>query len=289
MAVKRLNVLAHPRLHHVRMVLGFDGWMDGGEVSTGTVETLIRKLDVRPLATIDPDDLYIESFPGSMEISAMFRPFCKVVGGLITEYRAGTNAFYYSEADSLILFLGKEPNIHWAEFSVALFELAKQFDVEAIYFVGSVAGLVPHTREPRLYGSVSHPEMRPLLQKMGVRFSNYEGPASITTYLTHRAPDVGVRMLNLVAEIPAYVQGRNFRCIESVTRHLAGILNLTVNLDDLRGLADRLEERLNEIVRQRDELQTKIQSLEEDYDNEVFDTQMTDMKDWLEKQGIRLD
>jgi hypothetical protein len=29
--------------------------------------------------------------------------------------------------------------------------------------------------------------------------------------------------------------------------------------------------------------------MEEDYDNEMFDTQMGDLKEWLEKQGIRLD
>lgn len=40
---------------------------------------------------------------------------------------------------------------------------------------------------------------------------------------------------------------------------------------------------------QAQKLAERIQKLEEDYDNEVFDTQMTDLKDWLEQQGIRLD
>ena len=39
-------------------------------------------------------------------------------------------------------------------------------------------------------------------------------------------------MAALVAEIPAYVQGRNPKCIEAVTRRLAGILGLQVRLDE---------------------------------------------------------
>ena len=34
---------------------------------------------------------------------------------------------------------------------------------------------------------------------------------------------------------------------------------------------------------------TSIQKLEENYDHEVFDTQMDDLKDFLNKQGVRVD
>ena len=96
-------------------------------------------------------------------------------------------------------------------------------------------------------------------------------------------------MANLVAEIPAYVQGRNHRCIAAVIRWLAGTLNLQINLDDLRDLGDRLEQRLDEILEEHPDLRDRIQGLEKDYDNEVFDTQMGDLKDWLQQKGIRLD
>jgi hypothetical protein len=78
------------------MVLGLDGWMDGGDVSTGTIETLIAKLDAEVLAEMDADDCYILSFPGSMEISSLFRPHVDIEDGLITAYRGPTNTFFYS-------------------------------------------------------------------------------------------------------------------------------------------------------------------------------------------------
>ena len=96
-------------------------------------------------------------------------------------------------------------------------------------------------------------------------------------------------MATLVAMIPAYVQGKNPKCIEAVTRRLAGILGLQVELDDLRDMSDEFEKRLSEIVQEQPELAGNIQKLEEDYDNEIFDNEMGDLKRWLQQQGIRLD
>jgi predicted ATP-grasp superfamily ATP-dependent carboligase len=285
----RLHFEARPTMTDARMVLGFTGWMDGGEVSTGTVERLRQKLGARPLAHIAARDFYILSFPGSMETSALFRPHCKIEGGRIAAFAYPANAFHYSEAHRLVLFSGKEPNLLWEEYAACIFTVAAAMGVTRMYFIGSVAGLVPHTREPRLSCSASDAALAAEVQRYGARPSNYEGPASISTLLTALAPDRGLEMVNLVAEIPAYVQGRNHRCIEAVTRHLAGILNLQIDLDDLRRLADRLEEKLNEAIDQRPELAERIRGLEADYDSEIFDTQMGDLRDWLEQQGIRLD
>jgi len=289
MTSESLSFHASPPMRGPRMVLGFSGWMDGGNVSTGTVETLIQKLGAQALADIDPDEFYLLSFPGSMDVASMFRPHVKIEDGLLTAYREPINTFFYSEPHDLILFAGREPHLKWPRYAECIFSVAERFAVSRIYFVGSVAGLVPHTREPRLFCSVSDAALKPELDRMGIRFSNYEGPASIVTLLTRMARGRDVPMLSFVAEIPAYVQGRNPRCIEAMTRRLAGMLNLPIRLDELRALSDQLEQRLDEVVAERPELSERIRSLEEDYDSEVFDTQMDDLKEWLEAQGIRLD
>ena len=289
MVPERLKILAHPRMRQPRMVLGFTGWMDGGDVSTGTVQTLIDKLDARPLAEIDSEDFYILNFPGSMEISALFRPHCTIEEGLVTEYEPPTNTFFASPRERLILLLGKEPNLHWSQYADCLFALAGEFGVSMIYFIGSVGGLVPHTREPRLFASMSDEDFKPVLERVGIGFSSYEGPASVVTYLTRLAAERKIPLVSLVAEIPAYVQGRNPRCIESVTRRLAGMLEVQLDLEDLRVQSDRLEEHVNKALEEHPELKERIAQLEEHYDNNVFETQMPDLKAWLEQQGIRLD
>ncbi|MHC4671950.1 MAG: PAC2 family protein, partial [Planctomycetota bacterium] len=65
----QLKILARPNLNEGRMILAFSGWMDGGDVSTGTVEWLIDNLDTQKVAIIDPEGFYIYNFPGSMEVS----------------------------------------------------------------------------------------------------------------------------------------------------------------------------------------------------------------------------
>ena len=284
-----LKVYTSANLHGARMVMGFSGWMDGGEVSTGTIETLVNKLGAEVLAEIDSQDFYIFSFPGSMELSALFRPHVKIADGLITAFQEPTNTFYSSEGEKLILFAGKEPNLAWERYADCVFSVVRRFGVSAIYFIGSVAGLVPHTREPRMFASVSDAGLKAQLEPLRVRFSNYEGPGSFVTYLTRRAAEEKVPMISFVGEIPAYVQGRNPTCIEAATRHLAGFLGVQVSLDDLKALGSELRKRLDEVVHKHPELVERIRGLEEDYDNDVFDTEMGDLKSWLQEKGIRLD
>lgn len=271
------------------MILSFSGWMDGGEVSTGTVEYLAEELEAVTLAEIRPNDFYIYNFPGSMEFSALFRPHCRFEDGILKEYEEPKNTFYYSLPDDLILFSGKEPNLKWHEFADCILYLINLFNVEEIYFIGSVSGLVPHTREPHFTASVSREALKDRLKDHNIRFSGYEGPGSLTTYLMHRAAKEHLDMINLVAEIPAYLQGRNAKCIEAIIKRLAKILKLEVNLDQLRAISDEMEKKLDELIGEHSELDEHIRKLEENYDRELFDTDLSDLKDWLERKGIRLD
>ena len=289
MASDNLNIYKRPQFHNPRLLLGFSGWMDGGEVSTGTIKCLIDKLGAQRFAEIEPEAFYIYSFPGSMEITALFRPHTRIKDGLVESYEIPANAFFYSEKSDLILFLGKEPNLQWEEFSECMFSVCEEFGVKTIYFIGSVAGLVPHTREPRLFCSVSDEELKETFQHYGVKFTNYEGPASIVTHLTANCNKRNLNMVSLVATIPAYVQGNNPKCIEAVTRRLVGMLGMEIELSDLTAISDEFEKKLCDVVQDQPELASNIHKLEEDYDNEIFNSEMGDLKKWLEQQGIRVD
>jgi proteasome assembly chaperone (PAC2) family protein len=285
----KLVIHARPHLREARMVLGMSGWMDGGDVSTGTVQVLTEKLSARPLAEINPEGFYIYNFPGTMEISALFRPFAKIRDGLVLQYHAPTNVFHFDARSNLVIFEGREPNQNWGDYADCIFEVAAQFDVRAMYFLGSVAGVVPHSREPRLHASVSEPSLKEELSHYGARFTTYEGPAAVSTFLVASAASRGIRMVSLVAEVPAYIHGRNPKCIESMVRHVAAILHLHLRMDDLRSAGEAFEDKLHKIIQKRPELVQLIRKLENEYDSEVFDTQMGDLKDLLHKQGIRLD
>ncbi|MFI5380067.1 MAG: proteasome assembly chaperone family protein [Tepidisphaerales bacterium] len=262
-----------PKLDSGSMLLAFTGWMDGGEVSTGTVRHLLSNLSAQPIATIDPEPFYIVNFPGSMELAAVFRPFVRYDAGVIAEFERPANTFYCDAARNIVLFLGREPNLRWESFADCVFELARQAGVSRIFFVGSFGGSVPHTREPRLYASVSRPALKKSLGRYGLQWTEYEGPASFATLLLWRAAKLKIDMASIAAEIPAYLQGPNPRSIESVTRRLASILDLSVDMAAMRLASDEWQDQVTRMVDKDADLAEKIRKLEEEYDNRLLDAE----------------
>jgi proteasome assembly chaperone (PAC2) family protein len=252
------------------MVLAFDGWMDGGDVSTGTVRRLVDLLKARAIGDIDPEPFCIYNFPGSMELAALFRPAIAIEDGLIRSIEMPENIFYCHEPANLVLFVGKEPNLRWRTFGDCVFRLAHAVGVRRILFVGSFGGAVPHTREPRLYITCSDEKLLAEMSQYGVRRSAYEGPGSFTSYLMTRAPEEDLEMTSLVAEIPGYLQGTNPSSIEAVTRRLAKILQLPLDLGELRKASTDWELEVSSAVDKNNNLAEKVRELEEAYDNELL-------------------
>jgi proteasome assembly chaperone (PAC2) family protein len=265
-----LRVHDCPTLDRATLVLAFSGWMDGGDVSTGTVQRLVDLLEARPVAEIDPDPFYLYNFPGSMEVAALFRPAVKIEDGLVTALAMPTNIFYCHEPANLLLFLGREPNLRWQAFGDCVLELTRRAVVRRVLFVGSFGGAVPHTREPRLYATCSDAALLPEMARYGVRRTGYEGPGSFTSYLLTRAPSAELEMTSLVAEIPGYLQGRNPMSIEAVTRRLAKMLRLPLNLGALRSESTEWELRVSRAVEENEELAGTVRKLEEAYDDELI-------------------
>ena len=272
MPKESLTTFDPPRLENGSMLLAFTGWMDGGEVSTGTVKHLLTTLDARKIASIDPEGYYIYNFPGSMELAALFRPHVKYSEGLVEQFDLPENVFHCDETHRLVLFAGKEPNLNWRDFGDRVFDVARQTGVRRILFVGSFGGAVPHTREPRLFCTVSHPELKDEFARYGVRFSDYEGPASFVSYLLSRAPELGIRMASIAAEVPGYLNGMNPLSIEAVTRRLAKMLGLEVDLAAMRLASDDWTSQVSELVERDQKLRKHINKLEQAYDEELLET-----------------
>ncbi|MCF7972591.1 MAG: PAC2 family protein [Phycisphaerae bacterium] len=287
--MSKLQIFDRPVLKTPALIMGFSGWMDSGEVSTGTLNWLIERLNAKRFAHISPEGFYIYNFPGALEWASMFRPHALINDGLVESFGFPSNDFYYSTEQNIILFLGKEPNLRWEEYADYFFTLTSMFQVNMIYFVGSVSSLVPHTREPRLMCVTSNALLKEQFRHFGVKFTNYEGPASMATYLCTRCTELQQDMVNLIAATPAYVQGNNPKCIEAMLRRVAGMMDLNIDLSQVKHLTDEFERKLNELIEAQPDLASNIVRLEEDYDNDIFDNEMGDLKQWLEQQGIRLD
>ncbi len=266
----RLSILSTPKLHEARLILSFTGWMDGGDVSTGTVERLVEQTDAQPIAMIDPEGFYLYAFPGTMEIASMFRPEITLDEGLIQSLDLPSNTFYCDEKRNLVFFVGKEPHLNWQSFADCVLHFCDRLGIKQILSVGSFGGAVPHTRQARLYITASNPLLRDAMAAAGVRRSAYQGPSSFSSFLMTLVERQGIQMASLVAEIPGYLQGTNPPSIEAVTRRLAQILNIPVDLAGMRGESDEWEARVSDEVRKNTKLAKQIRELEERYDDELI-------------------
>lgn len=273
-----------------RMVVGFSGWMDGGEVSTGVLRYLIEHLGSELVADITADPFYIYNVPGPLEIAGLFRPHAKIEGGVVREVREPVNQFFAAPEQALLLFEGKEPNLNWREFSACALAVAERYSVEKICFVGSVSSLMPHTRPPYYYSAVSDEALLPWVESHGLNPTDYEGPGSFVTYLSTRARDAGIPMASVVAGIPAYVQGRNEKALAASVEKLSELLSFSVDMAELQIRRQRFEAGLHAIVAKRPDLAGHIEKLERAYDDQVMPEadqgRDSELREWFEKQDI---
>ena len=281
----KLTIYQRPLLSNPSLLVGFTGWMDGGDVSSGSVAYLQKKFTAEMIAEIDPQDFYLFNFPGSMEEVAQFRPYTLIKEGIITEFHYPQNQFFCASKENLLLFLGKEPNMKWNEYVENIFFLGKEFGVKRIYFIGSVSGLIPHTREPRVTCSVSDERLKKELEGYNLYFNDYEGPASITTLFTLMAPQKGVEMINLVVEIPMYIQATNPKGISSALGILSSLLNLPLVGEDLVNMSEEFDRNVEQLVKKYPDLVERIKKLEENYDREILEDDQN-FREWLRRHGI---
>jgi len=281
----KLKIYTHPQLKNPKMVLGFSGWMDGGNVSTGTITYLHYKLDAHKFAEIDAQPFYLFNFPGGMQETAQFRPNTQIKDGLITDFNYPINEFYYDEKNNLLLFSGKEPNILWNEYADCIFEVANKFKVEKMVFAGSVAGMIPHSRRVRVSSYFSSNRKKTEKNPYDIRLSNYHGPASITTLLTKLASERDIEMTNFVAEIPMYIQSQNPKGIKAVIDRIGLLLNIKIDLSDLTREITYFEKKIDKLIRKQPQLLEQIKKLEDNYDKEFLD-EKGGFEEWLKEHGI---
>lgn len=267
-----LRILNETKVPGSTMLLALGGWMDGGFVSTGTVRQFMRERKLTEIARIEHSDFYLDTFPGSMELASLLRPHVRYNNGLIETIEMHENQIFADEENNLVFFVGKEPNLNWQKFADCLFEVSRRLGVKQIVFVGSFGGSVPHTREPRMFGAVSHRHMLPMLKQFGLRPTEYEGPASFAAYLLSRAPSQDLEMLSISVEIPSYLEGTNPISIEAVARRMSTALNVPVNYDELRRASSEWEAQVTDAIDKDKKLARNIRKLEDQYDSELVDS-----------------
>ena len=246
------------------MVAAYLGWPDAAQVATGAVSYLINKLHATKFAEIKSDEYY--DF-------ATVRPSVNIEGGLIQPLRMPVNGFYYwqnltGERD-LIIQTGIEPQLRWQSYIEAVVDLAGYYSVHKLYAVGGLYDRIPHTRETRLSGLVSDPILVPELEKAGIEAISYQGPSSIQGLLLNVCAERQLPALSIWGHVPFYIRAESnpMVCLE-IVKKITEMLEIGVDLGELRKAADNLFETLNKLISENEQMRVFLKALEEQYDLE---------------------
>lgn len=258
------------------MVCAIDGWVNGGEAATGTIQYLIDKLGATKFAEIPIDRFHVFQVPSQLSL----RPHVRIVDGILKQHHLPTNEFFYwvnpIVAKDLIVFSGSEPNMNWEEYARALLSVAKQFKVEGVYLLGGVLDRVPFTKEPNVSCTCSSLEIRNEMEKYGISGVEYEGPGSFGTTMLHICQEEHIDMVSLITRAAYYPEfsiliPSNPKSIRALARILESILHIDLDTSDLDRRVKEFEGKLEAVVEKNPEFRNYIEKLEQEYTESQYE------------------
>jgi proteasome assembly chaperone (PAC2) family protein len=251
------------------MIAGWHQWADAGAVSSGLPQYLIGQTGARKIGEIKPGGFYLFQMPGTHHL---LRPEIKLDEGYRKELTSRRNEFFYvgDERKGLLIFLGEEPHLNVERYAEGFFDVVQALGVRRVAAVGGVYGAMPYDKDREISCVYSLRGMRDELAKYAVKFSDYEGGATIGTYLIDRAEPKGVEFIDFYAFVPAYdfeqlstlLQGirieSDFKAWYDLMRRFNHMFDLAIDLSDLQRQSDELISSMDSKI---DELERKMPQL----------------------------
>lgn len=283
-----VNIWEIPKAEQVYLIAGWEQWADAGSVSSGLPQYLINQLRARKIGEIRADGYYLFQIPGTHHL---LRPQVKFEDGYSKTIKPRVNSFYYTgnAQKGLVIFIGEEPHMDIDRYAAAFFGAAKQLSVQRIVAVGGVYGAMPYEKDREVSCTYSMRHMKDELRKYAVRFSNYEGGATIGSYLVNQAEQAAMEMLVFNAFVPAYdfsqaglpLQGLriedDYRAWYELMQRLTHMFRLDLDLSDLdrqsEALVTSMREKLAELATKMPQLNVHeyLDSLASDYKENSFE------------------
>jgi proteasome assembly chaperone (PAC2) family protein len=240
-----------PTAAEIYLIAGWQQWADAGSVSSGLPQYLIKHTQARKIGEFTGGDFYLFQIPGTHHL---LRPEVHFEEGYSQEIKPRRNEFYYAELGEkgLLIFTGDEPHMNIDRYADSLFAVMQALKVRRGAVVGGVYGAMPYDKDREISCSYSLRRMKSELDHYAVRFSNYQGGATIGSYLVDRAKSAEVELFTFNAFVPAYdftpasasIQGvrieHDYRAWFEIMRRFNHMFGLGVDLSDLDRQADEL-------------------------------------------------
>lgn len=285
-----------PTAKEIVMIAGWRQWADAGAISSGLPEYLIQQTGATQIGEIGPDGFYLFQIPGTHHL---LRPVVRFEEGHREFLEVRRNEFFYAgnSEKGLVIFLGDEPHLDVDRYASSFFAAARELGVRRIASVGGVYGPVPYDKEREFGCTYSLPHMKAELSQYIVRFSDYEGGASISSYLIGRAEREQMPFQAFYGFVPNYdfsqlgARGQEIR-IENdyqawydVMRRLNRLFDLNLSLADLERKSEQLQQAMDQQIEELAEKapQLNIRGIMEQISNQFTERPFDPLDDvWAE-------
>jgi hypothetical protein len=254
------------------MVVVFSGWADAAEGATSAIKFLQRKLKSKKFAEIDPEEFYDFS---------QTRPYTSRTRDGKRRIHWPANEFSYltdPKADSgVMVFVGVEPNLKWRTFAKTVATVAKDHGVESVVHIGALLDAVPHTRPVKLSGTASESSLSEFLEGQGIRSSNYQGPTGISSAVMAACIEEELEYTSIWGHTSHYLQAApNHRVGSTLLEILLKLLNLPLDLGELKSAASVFNLEVEKAVAKDDQIASYVTKLEGQYDEAVAAIEIPD-------------
>lgn len=253
------------QLRAPRVVVALTGWPDAAQVASRAALFLQEGLEVVHFA-----ELHAEEFHDY----TTSRPTVAIVDGRVKGISYPRGDFYYwrnpaPDGGDLIVFVGSEPQLRWQRYIAALLDVAVGQGAVALYALGGLYDDVPHTRPPRLSSTCEGAALRARLRALGIVFSDYEGPASLHTALVAECRARRLPAASIWGHAPSYAQlSWNPLVTVALLDALGRLLNLPLDLDEVRSAADHLKRALDGLSGSDPQIGAMLAKLEASFDSD---------------------
>ena len=253
-----------PSAEEMYMIIGWNQWADAGSVSSALPQYLIEQMGAEKIGEMNSDGFYLFQIPGTQ---SLLRPEINLDDGYPLELRIHKNEVYYTGNDErgLVIFLGDEPHLDVDRYTDGIFSVADELGVKRAAAFGGVYGAMPYDKDRQISCSYSMRHMKEDLAGYAVRFSNYEGGSTISSYMLNNAERRDLEYFVMHAMVPAYdlsqlsirLQGLNidddYKAWYDIMQRINHMFNLGFDLSDLEDRSDKLTEAMS----------AKIQAIED--------------------------
>lgn len=248
-----------PELDRPNVIAAFSGWNDAGQAATTAVRYLIETWHAERFAHIDPEEYY--SFTDT-------RPTVRIMEGAQRQLTWPANEFFaYAGSDTTpaaVLMVGVEPNLRWRAYCGEVIRLAKSLGARRLVTMGSLITDTVHTRPVPLTGFSTDDAVQGKLSALGITRSTYEGPTGIVGALHDACLRAELPAASIWAASPFYLGSTpNPKTALGLLDALDDALGLRINLGELRTVAEEFVRQVSLAVKDNDEIQERIRTLEE--------------------------